>query len=286
MKPERPVAELVVSAWIRIYTLGLDAGNRHDRRAELESDLWEHRNSAAAEGMGSMAVSLSIVGRWLAGIPADLSWRASRRSNRSQPAREKVMMNALGNYWQGLAAFAAVATGYAGVRQFFTDEVSAGINAGKVVALVVLVGAGLLSLAGLAVHRTSPRTGALMVMLGVLPMAALGGFGVGLVIGLVMSLAGGLGWWWVPLGIASAVATAAGVGAFSAWWHASPKVAATGPRSVILPLAFIGAGLLAAGAGVGLGGFTGPLVAFGALLTVVGAGIWTRHLKISSSRDA
>lgn len=196
------------------------------------------------------------------------------------------MMNALGNYWQGLAAFAAVATGYAGVRQFFTDEVSAGINAGKVVALVVLVGAGLLSLAGLAVHRTSPRTGALMVMLGVLPMAALGGFGVGLVIGLVMSLAGGLGWWWVPLGIASAVATAAGVGAFSAWWHASPKVAATGPRSVILPLAFIGAGLLAAGAGVGLGGFTGPLVAFGALLTVVGAGIWTRHLKISSSRDA
>jgi hypothetical protein len=279
MNLERPVAELLVRGWVRIYTLGLEASNRYDRRAEMESDLWEHRNYASSEGQGSVAASLSIVGRWLAGIPADLSWRASQRGNRSQQLKERAMKNALGNYWQGLAAFAAVATGYLGVRQFFTDEVSAGINPGKVVGLVVLVGAGLLVLAGLAVHRTSPRSGALMVMLGVLPLAALGGFGVGLVIGLVMSLAGGLGWWWVPLGIASAVATAAGVGAFSAWWHASPKVAATNPRTEILPLAFIGFGLLAAGAGVGLGGFTGPLVAFGVVLTAIGGGIWTRHLK-------
>lgn len=242
MNPERPIAELVVSAWVRMYTVGLDAGNRYDRRAEMESDLWEHRNSAASEGKGSVAASLSIVGRWLAGIPADLSWRASRR-NHSGQAKERVVKNALGNYWQGLAAFAAVATGYLGVRQFFTDEVSAGVNAGKVIGLVVFVGAGLLVLAGLAVHRTSPRSGALMVMLGVLPMAALGGFGVGLVIGLVVSLTGGLGWWWVPLGIASAVATAAAIGAFSAWWHASPKVANTTPRAAMLPLVFIGAGL-------------------------------------------
>jgi hypothetical protein len=279
MTPERPAAELLVRSWVRMYTLGLDASNRYDRRAEMESDLWEHRNYASSEGQGSMAASLSIVGRWLAGIPADLSWRASHRGNRSQQVKERVMKNALGTYWQGLAAFAAVATGYLGVRQFFTDEVSAGINTGKVVGLVVLVGAGLLVLAGLAVHRTSPRSGALMVILGVLPLAAVGGFGVGLVIGLVMSLAGGLGWWWVPLGIASAVATAAGVGAFGAWWHASPKVATTSPRTAILPLAFIGLGLLAAGAGVGLGGFTGPLVAFGVVLTAIGGGMWTRHLK-------
>jgi hypothetical protein len=279
MNPDRPIADLIVAAWVRIYTLGLDASNRYDRRAEMESDLWEHRDSAAFEGKGSMTASLSIAGRWLAGIPADLSWRASHRRNHSQQARERVMKNALGNYWQGLAAFAAVATGYMGVRQFFTDEVAAGVNAGKVAGLVVLVGAGLLVLAGLAVRRTSPRSGALMVMLGLLPLAALGGFGVGLVIGLVMSLAGALGWWWVPLGIASAVATAAGIGAFGAWWHASPKVANTKTREGMLPLVFIGGGLLAAGAGVGLGGFTGPLVAIGAVLTLIGAGIWTRHLK-------
>ncbi len=190
-----------------------------------------------------------------------------------------MMKNALGNYWQGLAAIAAIATGYLGIRQLLTDEVSAGITTGKVVALVLLAGAGLLALAGLAVHRSNPRLGALMVMVGVLPMAALGGFGVGLVIGLIMSLAGGLGWWWVPLGIASAVATAAGVGAFSAWWHASPKLATTSSRATILPFALIGVGLLSAGTGVGLGGFTGPLVIFGAVLAVIGAGIWTRHLK-------
>ena len=189
------------------------------------------------------------------------------------------MKNALGNYWQGLAAFAAVATGYLGVRQFFTDEVSAAITAGKVVGLVLLVGAGLIVLAGLAVHRTNPRTGALMVIVGLLPMAAVGGFGIGLVVGLIVSLAGGLDWWWVPVAIASAVATVAGVGAFGAWWHASPSVAATGPRSTIVPLVLVGIGVLAAGAGVSLGAFTGPLVVSGAALAALGAGIWTRHLK-------
>lgn len=187
------------------------------------------------------------------------------------------MKSALGTYWQGLAAIAAVGTGYMGVRQFFTDEVSAAITSGKVVGLVLLVGAGFLVLAGLAVHRTNPRSGALMVMVGLLPMASVGGFGIGLVVGTIISLAGGLEWWWLPVAIASAVATAAGVGAFGAWWHASPRAAATGPR--VLPLVLVGIGVLAAGAGVSLGAFTGPLVVLGAGLAVVGAGIWTRHLK-------
>ena len=278
MNPQRSIAELLVRTWVRTYTVGLDASNRFDRRAEIESDLWEHRNFAASEGKGFAATSLSIFGRWLAGIPADLSWRTSK-SGRGQQARERMMKNALGTYWQGLAAIAAVATGFFGVRQFFTDEVSAGITSGKVVGLVLLVGAGLLVLAGLAVHRTNPRPGALMVIVGLLPMAALGGFGVGLVVGLIISLAGGLDWWWVPAALASAVATAAGVGAFSAWWHASPVVAATSPRTAILPFGLVGIGVLTAGTGVGLGGFTGPLVIFGVILAAVGVGIWTRHLK-------
>jgi hypothetical protein len=279
MNLERPVAELLVRTWVQMYTLGLEASNRFDRRAEIESDLWEHRNYAISEGKGPAATSVSIFGRWLAGIPADLSWRASNRGRRGQQARERTMKNALGSYWQGLAAIAAVATGYMGVRQFFTDEVSTAITSGKVVGLVLLVGAGLLVLAGLAVHRTNPRSGALMVIVGVLPMAAVGGFGLGLVAGLVVSLAGGLQWWWVPIGIASAVATVAGLGAFGAWWHASPKVAAAGSRTTILPLVLVGTGVLAAGAGVSLGALTGPLLVFGAVLAAVGAGIWTRHLK-------
>ena len=42
-----------------------------------------------------------------------------------------------------------------GDPQFFTDEVSAGISAGKIVALVLWVAAGCLILLGLAVLRTS-----------------------------------------------------------------------------------------------------------------------------------
>jgi hypothetical protein len=279
MNDQRPVAELLVRTWVRMYTVGLEASNRSDRRDEIESDLWEHRNYAASEGKGSAVTSLSIFGRWLAGIPADLSWRTSHRGRRGQQARESMMKNAIGTYWQGLAAIAAVATGYFGVRQFFTDEVSAAITSGKVVGLVLLVGAGLLVLAGLAVHRTNQRPGALMVIVGLLPMAALGGFGIGLVVGSIVALVGGLDWWWLPVATASAVATVAGVGAFGAWWHASPRVAASGSRATILPLVLVGIGVLTAGAGVSLGAFTGPLFVLGAGLAVVGAGIWTRHLK-------
>ena len=189
------------------------------------------------------------------------------------------MRNALGRYWQALAAVTAVATGYFGVRQFFTDEVSAGTSSGKVAALVLFVGAGLLVLAGLVIHRTNPRRGALMVIVGVLPVAAVGGFGVGLVFGLIASLAGGLGWWWVPVAIASAVATVSGLGAFSAWWNASPNAVITNPRNTVLPIALVVVGLVAAGVGVGLGLFTSPLVAVGALLFLFGAGIWTRRLR-------
>ena len=190
------------------------------------------------------------------------------------------MRNALGRYWQALAAVTAVATGFFGVRQFFTDEVSAGINSGKVAALVLFVGAGLLVLAGLVIHRTNPRRGALMVIVGVLPVAAVGGFGIGLVFGLIASLAGGLEWWWVPVAIASAVATVAGFGAFSAWWNASPKLVTANPRTTMLPIALVIVGLLAAGLGVGLGLFTSPLVAVGGLIAVIGAGVWTRRLKM------
>jgi hypothetical protein len=278
MTTERAVADSFVRTWVRLYTLGLDESNQSDRRAEIESDLWEHRNYAAAEGRGSTVTSLSILGRWLAGISADLSWRVSHRGRRGQP-REGMMKNALGNYWQALAAFAATATGYFGIRQFFTDEVSAGITTGKVLALVLFVGVALLVLAGLGVHRKNPRTGALMVMIGLLPLAAIGGFGIGLVVGSIMALASGQGWWWLPVGIASAIATLAGVGAFGAWWHASPNVASSNPRATMLPLVLVGVGLLTAGSGVALGMFTSPLVVVGAMLAAAGVVIWTRYLK-------
>lgn len=272
------LAENVVRRWVRLYTVGLDAGARHDRKAEIDSDLWEHRNHAASEGERPGAISLSIFGRWAAGIPADLSWRALQQHRSGRTMKESIMTNTLGKYWwQTLAVLTAVVTVYLGIRQFVTDEVSAGVSTGKVGALVLFVGAGALTLVGLAIKRTMPRRGVTMVMIGVLPAALVGGFGVGLVVGLVASLVGGEGWWWLPVGIASAVATASGVGAFSAWWHAAPISATTDQRITLLPVAFVLGGLVAAGAGVGLGLL--PLAGFGAVIALIGVGIWSRRTK-------
>lgn len=193
------------------------------------------------------------------------------------------MTNTRGGYWwQTLAALTAGATLYAGIRQFFTDEVSAGISTGKVGALVLSVGAGTITLLGLAVLRTQPRRGAWMVMIGVLPAALVGLFGLGIIVGLVASLAGGEGWWWMPVGIASAVATASGVGAFGAWWHAAPGSATTNKRINLLPIALVLGGLVAAGVGVGLGLFTVPLLGLGAVACFVGINVWSRRSNATS----
>ena len=187
-------------------------------------------------------------------------------------------MSILSRYWwQTLAALTATVTIYAGVRQFVTDEVSAGVSAGKIIALVLFVAAGCLTLLGLAVHRTMPRRGPLMVIIGVLPAALVGLLGIGLIVGLVASLAGGDDWWWLPVAVTSAVATAAGVGAFGAYWHAKPAGAPTNQRIPLLPVAFAVGGLVAAGVGVGLGVFTIPLLLIGGISCLIAIGVWSRQ---------
>jgi hypothetical protein len=193
------------------------------------------------------------------------------------------MTNPIGRYWwQALAALSAGATAYAGIRQFFSDEVSVGASPGKVAALVFLVGAGVLTLLGLVVHRTMPRRGAGMVIAGVLPAALVGGLGIGIVAGLFASLIGDEGWWWLPVGVLSAVATAAGLGAFSAWWHAARGGAATSPRITVLPIFLVIAGLLIAGAGVSLGQFTIPSLGLGAAVALIGAAVLSRRIKTAN----
>ena len=278
----RPIAESLVRAWVRLYTLGLSADDRFSRRAEIESDLWEHRNQAEVDGEQSTVTSLSIAGRWAAGIPADLSWRTSQSRRRGPSTKETLMTNALSRYWKALAGVTAVATGYQGIDQFRSDEISVVITAGKAIALLLFVGLGVLVLSGLVIHRTNPRRGALLVVLGVLPAAAVGGFGIGLVFGVIASLAGGLGWWWLPVAIASLVATAAGVGAFGSWWHASPNVAGANLRTMTLPIALVLVGLFSAGAGVSFGWSTGTLVGLGAAAAVAGVAVWTQRLRTVS----
>jgi len=261
--------------------MGLEAGARSDRRAEIDSDLWEHRNHAASEGEATLATSVSILGRWVAGIPSDLSWRVSHLFRRGQTKKEPMMANPRGrHWWQWLAALTAAATIYAGVRQVLTDEVEAGVTAGKIGGLILLAGAGVLVVIGLADYRNMPKRGAVMVIIGVLPLALIGGFGLMNIVGLITSLFGGEGWWWLPVGIASAVATAAGLGAFGAWWHATPAIAKANRPLALLPASFLFAGLLAAGLGTGMG--IPPVGGAGAVAALVGVGIWRHRVKSST----
>lgn len=73
-----------VLAWASAYTRGLPSPTRDERKAEITSDLWEHR----AEAAGSRGLSLEIAARSIAGVPADLSWRRAAVSN---PARGTTM---------------------------------------------------------------------------------------------------------------------------------------------------------------------------------------------------
>ena len=273
-------AETLVRRWTAFYTLGLEGEKRSDRRAEISSDLWEHKSYAAAEDEGPIATSLSILGRWMAGVPADLSWRASYLLGGYNKKEQQAMSGAkVRNWWQGLAALTAIATIYMGVRQFMTDEVESGVSAGKIGGLILLAGAGLLTIAGLAAFRKHPRRGAATVIIGIMPMALVGGLGLGNIVGLVSSIANGEGWWWVPVGIASALATAAGIGAFSVWWHAPGTVEAPRP-SALVPGLLLAIGVLAAGFGVGTGMFA--VAAAGAFLAVAGLAIWTRRIRVTA----
>jgi hypothetical protein len=272
--------ETLVRRWADFYTLGLETERRRARQDEISSDLWEHRNYAAAEGQKPISLSLSILGRWMAGVPADLSWRASYVLGGTNKKEQLAMSSAkVSNWWQGLAALTAVATIYFGVRQFMTDEVESGVTAGKLGSLILLIGAGLITIIGLALYGKQPRRGAATVIVGVLPVALVGGLGLGNIVGLIGSIANGEGWWWVPVGIASAVATAAGIGAFSAWWNAPRAV--EGPRpSALVPGLVLLIGVLVAGFGVGTG--MTPVAAAGALIVLAGVGIWTRRVRATA----
>lgn len=271
--------ESTVRAWVRLYTAGLEPGLRSERRAEIDSDLWEHRHQPAADLRSSSTLSLAIWGRWAAGIPADLSWRVSQRNRQSQRKELSVTNPFFRNWWQTLAVLAALGSGYLGVQQFVSHDVTVAITPGKVGGLVVFLGGGLLILLGLAMLRRYPRRGASLVMVGVTPTALIGGLGLGTVVGLIVSVVGGEGWWWLPIAIISTIATAAGIGAFSAWWNATPARVGSDLRVLLMPALTILAGLLAGFAGLGMG-----LNLIGLAGVVVGLGLvfWARRIRSAS----
>jgi hypothetical protein len=74
--------------WIRLYTLGLPPTIREERRAELDSDLWEEWHQGSVRGLDALSKATSMWTRWLLGIPDDLAWRVELMLRQASPGSE------------------------------------------------------------------------------------------------------------------------------------------------------------------------------------------------------
>lgn len=85
MSPWLRIAAWTVRCWVALYTLGLPAELRQQRRAELGSDIWEQTRSVSGQ-MSDFGTAFQIFTRALSGVPADLIWRAEMISGAARVA--------------------------------------------------------------------------------------------------------------------------------------------------------------------------------------------------------
>jgi hypothetical protein len=70
------LAVAVVRTWTRAYTWGMPSVWAEQRRAEIESDLWEQQQDP--NGGRGLAPAAHILVRLVAGIADDFNWRLER----------------------------------------------------------------------------------------------------------------------------------------------------------------------------------------------------------------
>jgi hypothetical protein len=68
-------ANAIVRTWTSLYTARLPDTTRDDRRAEIESDLWELAHDV--DDPDALAPAVLVLARLVRGVPDDLQWRAS-----------------------------------------------------------------------------------------------------------------------------------------------------------------------------------------------------------------
>jgi hypothetical protein len=125
---EQALPVRLVRRWIRLYTRGLPPDAAERRRAELESDLWEHLHDD-----GEAHASRMVLGRCVRGIPADLWWRvrtlvaarAERRATDPGPRRSVWVV------FTALVAAAALVTSLGGALAGADGATSAWAVAGS-----------------------------------------------------------------------------------------------------------------------------------------------------------
>lgn len=70
--PDSRIAGRLAIAWVHAYTRDTAPALAAQRRAELESDIWEQVNETELAGLGAGPILLWRTAR---GVPADLAWR-------------------------------------------------------------------------------------------------------------------------------------------------------------------------------------------------------------------
>jgi hypothetical protein len=83
----------VIRAWVAFYTRGLPEPLAAERRAVIDSDLWDE--GEAATWLGEMSgLSRQRWSRWVRGLPADVGWRIeAQRKVADRPRRVDVRIS-------------------------------------------------------------------------------------------------------------------------------------------------------------------------------------------------
>lgn len=86
-------------AWTALYTRGLPAEVRGDRREEIDCDLWEHQRLADHEREPMTGTAVVMLLRLIMGVPADIFWRleagAVARSGKGTQMNDSWIMRGL-----------------------------------------------------------------------------------------------------------------------------------------------------------------------------------------------
>ena len=159
-------------SWVALYTSGLPPEFRGARRAEIDSDLWEHQRTARLQDQPPGETALQLLTRLLLGILSDVTWRLE--TGHSVSGERSIRMNeAL--YMRGLVAVGValallvVIVGVGSIFNAFED----GDNSGWVWGGSLSALSGVAVMVGLLISRPNPLLGIGLVAAGAITIAVL-----------------------------------------------------------------------------------------------------------------
>jgi hypothetical protein len=77
-------------SWTAVYTRGLPADVRAERREEIDCDLWHQQRLADLERQPVTGTAIEIIVRAVLGMPSDLLWRVEAGSSTTTTGRTSV----------------------------------------------------------------------------------------------------------------------------------------------------------------------------------------------------